>query len=47
MEDLKAQLIEEFGEGNIVDAFGELTLAPSYSLAYLLQSSNQIGVVWV
>jgi hypothetical protein len=26
MEDLKAQLIEEFGEGNIIDAFGELTL---------------------
>lgn len=26
MEDLKEQLIEEFDEGNIIDAFGELTL---------------------
>ncbi|HIG88338.1 MAG TPA: NADH-quinone oxidoreductase subunit C, partial [Candidatus Thioglobus sp.] len=26
MEDLKEQLIEAFGEDNLVDAFGELTL---------------------
>ena len=26
MEDLKEQLIEEFGEDNLVEAFGELTL---------------------
>jgi NADH-quinone oxidoreductase subunit C len=26
MQDLKAQLVEEFGENNIVEAFGELTV---------------------
>lgn len=31
MQDLKEQLIEEFGEGNIIDAFGELTLTVDVS----------------
>ena len=40
MEDLKAQLIEEFGEGNIIDAFGELTL--TLDVADIIKSCLQL-----
>jgi NADH-quinone oxidoreductase subunit C len=41
MEDLKAQLIEEFGEGNIVDAFGELTL--TLDVADIIKSCYEVA----
>jgi hypothetical protein len=42
MQDLKEQLIEEFGEGNIIDAFGELIGHNEPVLAQLIILSSDV-----